>query len=279
MLVFKRLFKFYLDASIHVALAVLALYWTSVYLLNILPNYILAGFLFFSTIGYYNLVKYGGHLKVPDGFDRTSFIMIRTLTVISFFLTIIFSVLLPLRLYAVLGVMFVLGALYFIPLFPNKKSLRSWGLIKILIVGLVWTGSTSVLPIMDRELPWHPDFIFLGLQRFLLVLVLMIPFEIRDLKKDPASLHTLPQKFGLVPTRWIGYLMILFWFPLTFMRLYFTEVEVWTRLGLSLILFASIHYAKKSQSRYYANFWVESIPLLFWAALWWAYFGSVDGMI
>ena len=276
MLVFKRLFDFYLDASIHVALAVLALYWTSVYLLNIPPNYILAGFLFFSTIGYYNLVKYGGHLKVPDGFERTSFLMIRTLTVISFFLTMVFSVLLPLRLYVILGVMFVLGGLYFMPLFPNSKSLRSWGLIKILIVGFVWTGSTFVLPILDSQLPWHPDFIFLGLQRLLLILILMIPFEIRDLKKDPVSLHTLPQKFGLRPTRWIGYLMILFLFPLTFMRVYFTEVEVWTRLCLSLILFASIYYARKSQSRYYASFWVESIPLLFWGVLWWAYFGPVE---
>ncbi|PQJ14390.1 hypothetical protein [Aureicoccus marinus] len=93
MLGIKRLLNFYLDASIHVALAVLALYWTSVYLLNILPNYLLAGFLFFSTIGYYNLVKYGGHLKVPAQMEPTSFVMIRTLTLVSLFLTMVFSVL------------------------------------------------------------------------------------------------------------------------------------------------------------------------------------------
>ena len=238
----------------------------------------LAGFLFFSTIGYYNLVRYGGHLKVPEGFDRTSFIMIRTLTVISFFLTMVFSVLLPLRLYVVLGIMFVLGALYFLPLFPRNKSLRSWGLLKIGIVGLVWTGSTSVLPILDSQLPWHPDFIILGLQRLLLVLILMIPFEIRDLRADPISLHTLPQKFGLVPTRWIGYLMILFLFPLTFMRVYFTEAEVWTRLILSLVLFASIHFAQQSQNRFYASFWVESIPILFWGVLWWVFTGSAENL-
>lgn len=269
MLGLKRLLNFYLDASIHVALAVLALYWTTVYLLNILPNHLLAGFLFFSTISYYNLVKYGGHLKVPEGFEGNTFIMIRTLTVISIFLTMVFSVLIDLKLYWVLGAMFVLGALYILPLFPNGRNLRSWGFVKIVIVGLVWTGSTVVLPIVDNGLPWHLDLLFFGMQRFLLVLILMIPFEIRDLDNDPSHLHTLPQRYGVQPTKWIGYLMILLFFPLTFMRLRFTEWEVWIRLGLCVVLFLTVYYSRKENSKYYASLWVESVPLLFCGVLWW----------
>ena len=273
MLGIKRLLNFYLDASIHVALAVLALYWTSVYLLNILPNYLLAGFLFFSTIGYYNLVKYGGHLKVPTLMEPTSFVMIRTLTLVSLFLTMVFSVLIDLKLYIVLGILFVLGVLYVIPLFPQKKSLRSWGVLKIVIVGLVWTGTTVVLPVVDTGIPWHIDLLFFGLQRFVLVLILMIPFEIRDMKADSTELHTLPQRYGVGPTQWIGYLLILFLFVLTFMRSRFSEGEVLVRLGLSLFLFVLIYFSRNQSGRYYAGLLVEAVPIFYCAALWWVLYG------
>jgi hypothetical protein len=273
MLGIKRLLNFYLDASIHVALAVLALYWTSVYLLNILPNYLLAGFLFFSTIGYYNLVKYGGHLKVPAQMEPTSFVMIRTLTLVSLFLTMVFSVLIDLKLYTILGILFVLGVLYVIPLFPQKKSLRSWGLLKIVIVGLVWTGTTVVLPVVDTGLPWHIDLFFFGLQRFVLVLILMIPFEIRDRKADSRELYTLPQRYGVRPTQWIGYLLILFLFVLTFMRSRFSEGEVLVRLGLSLFLFVLIYFSRNQSGRYYAGLLVEAVPIFYCAALWWVLYG------
>src|SRR5690606_9313982 len=57
--VFKNIFDFYLNASIHVALAVLSLAGVSFLLMDAIPDFKLLGFIFFSVIVCYNFIKYG----------------------------------------------------------------------------------------------------------------------------------------------------------------------------------------------------------------------------
>jgi len=54
-----RFFNFYLDASIHVALAVFSLVYVTTITLNISINSHLIYFIFFGTIVCYNFIKYG----------------------------------------------------------------------------------------------------------------------------------------------------------------------------------------------------------------------------
>src|SRR5690606_18440708 len=111
----------------------------------------------------------------------------------------------------------------------------SLGGLKIFVVALVWAGATVILPIMAaaRNITW--DVGVETLQRFILVLVLLMPFEIRDLKYDAPELRTIPQRFGITRTRSIAILAALLFFILTFFK---KEISVFEVIGKGLFFLA-----------------------------------------
>ncbi len=79
----------------------------------------------------------------------------------------------------------------------NKKRLRDYGILKILVLTGVWTIVTAIIPILE-----HGDTVakypFEILMRFAFVFVLCILFDIRDIQKDLNSkLITLPTRLGI----------------------------------------------------------------------------------
>jgi 4-hydroxybenzoate polyprenyltransferase len=96
----------------------------------------------------------------------------------------------------------VLGALsfaYSLPLLPfkDKKRLKDFGWVKILVLTSVWTIVTSVLPILyyDRLLLDYPYEIML---RFVFMFTLCVAFDIRDMQTDlEADIYTLPNIIGV----------------------------------------------------------------------------------
>ena len=95
-------------------------------------------------------------------------------------------------------VLAVLSFAYSLPLLPLKgKRLRDFGWIKILVLSGVWTIVTSVLPILywDKQLSAFPYEILL---RFVLLFILCLAFDIRDMQTDlQADIYTLPNKIGV----------------------------------------------------------------------------------
>jgi 4-hydroxybenzoate polyprenyltransferase len=97
---------------------------------------------------------------------------------------------------------FVLGILsfaYSIPLLPfrNKKRLKDFGFVKILVLTGVWTIVTSVLPILywDKLIMDYP---FEILIRFVFMFTLCVAFDIRDMQTDlEADIFTLPNLIGI----------------------------------------------------------------------------------
>jgi 4-hydroxybenzoate polyprenyltransferase len=96
----------------------------------------------------------------------------------------------------------VLGALsfaYSLPLLPfrNKKRIKDFGWVKILVLTSVWTIVTSVLPILywDKLIMDYP---FEILIRFVFLFILCVAFDIRDMQTDlEADIFTLPNLIGL----------------------------------------------------------------------------------
>ena len=79
----------------------------------------------------------------------------------------------------------------------NKKRLRDYGILKILVLTGVWTIVTAIIPILE-----HGDTVakypFEILMRFAFVFVLCILFDIRDIQKDLNNkLITLPTRLGI----------------------------------------------------------------------------------
>lgn len=91
----------------------------------------------------------------------------------------------------------LLGVLYIVPFFPWKRSfisLRQLPGTKIIWIAVVWTYLTVYLPglffgSVDTTIP-------AVFERFFFVLLLTIPFDVRDRKSDPADLMTWPALLG-----------------------------------------------------------------------------------
>ena len=144
---------------------------------------------------------------------------------------------------------------------------RSLGGLKIFLVALVWSGITVILPYTEigKVLGWD-DWVEV-VQRILLVLVLLIPFEIRDLTYDKPDLKTIPQRIGVTQTKIFGGFLVLFFFFLTFLKDGITQLELIAKGMLFLILGGLMFVTKRNQSKYFASFWVEFISIFWWFSI------------
>jgi len=261
---FKKIFKFYINASFHVALAVVCLTDITIQEFEISRNYKLLLFIFLATITGYNFVKYAGianlqHLSLAKNLRHIqilSFIAFVGLVYLTFhqsFLVLLFS-----------GILGLFTLLYALPLFGNNTNLRGLTGIKIYVIAFVWAGVTVLLPLADQIHLWKWDVALVFLQRFFLVLALILPFEIRDLRFDLAQLGTIPQKFGVRGTRIAGLVLICILVLLEFVKRQTSIANTVSLIFMGILLMIMIRYSNTRQTKYYASFWVESIPILWW---------------
>jgi hypothetical protein len=261
------LFHFYLDASIHVALSVFALIEVSCIFFGLPRDNHISYLVFFGTIACYNFVKYGVEAKKYFLVANTYHKYIQVVSFIAGAFALYHLFFLSLEVVIGITVLSLLTSLYAIPLLPNTKNLRSLGGLKIFVVALVWAGTTVVLPVIaaDRAVDWD---VFVELaQRFLMILILMLPFEIRDLDYDDPELRTLPQRYGYVNTKIYGAFGTVVFFFLTFLKDHLTYLEVIGKGVLFLVLGVLMFITKRKQSQYFSSFWVEAIPIFWWAGI------------
>jgi hypothetical protein len=157
--------------------------------------------------------------------------------------------------------------LYTLPFFPTKRNARNWAGLKIYIVAICWVGVTLLLPIINSNLPFTIEVLSLALQRFILVFVLILLFEIVDLKTDDLHLKTVPQQIGVKKTKLIGSFLLLIFLFLELISSDFNPRNLGLKLGLALTVFLFLYYSHENRSRYYASFWVESIPIVWYLCL------------
>jgi 4-hydroxybenzoate polyprenyltransferase len=258
----KRLFQFYVNASLHVAIAVVCLVAiTSLeFGLDLLKEFYL--FVFFGTITAYNFVKYA---EVAGLHHRSLTDSLKTIQIFSF---ICFAALLYFAVqqrFYVLVVTFgfgVLTLLYAVP-FLKYKNLRNFPGLKLFIVAIVWAGITVIVPVLASEEVINTSAILTFTQRVCMVIVLTIPFEIRDLPYDIVALRTLPQLFGVLKTKWLGTILVMLIFSIEAIKGNSTQVYWLSLLLFGGMLLMGIWFSREKQSKYYASFWVESFPI------WW----------
>ncbi len=261
----NRLFKFYLDASIHVALALMSLVLVTFIYFGLDINWEVSLFLFLTTIASYNFIKYGveaeKYIIVSNKYHR----VIQVFSFLAMIPALYLALSINLQVWLLLGILTVLVVLYAIPILPKEKTFRTWGMVKVMIVALVWAGITVVLPILSVDAPLDFDVWIETAQRFLFVLVLMIPFEIRDLEFDKPNLGTLPQKMGIRRTKQLGYLIVFIALILTYFKDDIYQAEPFQKSIIFGILILLVAYSEVSRKPVYSAFWVEGLPIL-WAA-------------
>ncbi len=263
-----RFFRFYVKASIHVAFAVIAFLYLTTQFLNISLDKNLLYFIFFGTIPAYNMIKYGVEGKKYLFRKNATQRSIQSVSLISLLISLYFGSFISFTSWKGVFVLGILAGCYALPVFPQKRNLRNLGILKIIIVSLVWSGTTVVLPVLEAHIVISCDVWIELLQRFLIILVLLIPFEIRDLNYDPKELHTIPQRIGIRNTRIGGIFLCFLCFFMTFLKDDLSTIEIFNKTLIALSLAALMIFMPKEQSKYFSSFWVEAFPI-FWVLILW----------
>lgn len=268
----KHIFDFYINSSIHVALAVVSLSWLTLLEFQVSNDKIILYFIFFASITGYNFVKYFGLAKFHYRSLANWLKFIQIFSLVSFASMCFFAFQIHFKTYIYLAGLGLITFLYAIPFLPKrflydeKQNLRSVGGIKIYVIAFVWSGVTVFIPLVNNGSVISEEVFITALQRFIFVVVLTLPFEIRDLKFDSLRLATIPQTIGEGWTKIFGVVLLLIFYTLEFFKAAVSNKEFLVLLIITLITLVSLVKAKRDQGNYYSGFWVEGIPI-FWVLL------------
>lgn len=256
-----RFFDWYLQASLHVALATTALVQMTFYFCYLPFNAAVTMMVFFGTVFSYNFIKYAQVIVKKK--QLTQFLKsIIALSVVSFLMAGISFFFLNFKAQMLTVFFAFLCVLYVIPVARSKTNLRNLAGIKIYIVSLCWAGVTTLLPIVNAAQIIENDVVFKFLQRFILTLILILIFEINDLKYDDIRLKTVPQTIGVLRTKYfIALLSIPFYF-LEFLKVNYYGNQWIINLILVVVIGLFTYFAHPNRTKYYTLFWVESVPIL-----------------
>lgn len=243
MLFFKKLLNFYINSSFHVGFAIFCLVKIAD---PTCSDYALM--VFFGALFSYNFLKYK-HLLQKSAFEIIKLHKILIVSVVAFFsfgflyFQQTFSIQIQLALPGIL--------VFFYPL------IRKIGWLKVFYVSFVISFVTLFIPLQS-----YPFIGTLFLYRFLVLSVLIFPFEIIDIKNDPMNLKTIPQLVGISTTKKIGYLILILSYIVVLCNSNIFDLKIHTLI--SFIIFLSLCFSSLERSKYYSSFWVESIPIIWW---------------
>lgn len=268
----KRLFDFYINSSIHVALAVSSLTYVTVLEFHLKLDINIIFFVFFATVTGYNFVKYFGLAKFHHRSLAIWLKQIQMFSLLSFLVLIYYAFKLEVRTLLYILVLGFVTFLYAIPFLPKSifldkgKNLRAISGLKVYVIALVWSITTVILPLVNQEYPTESDGLLTAVQRYLYVLVAMLPFEIRDLQFDSIKLSTIPQQIGIKATKVVGAILLFLIYILEYFKTNTTEKQHYILLFIVIVMLLFVLFSKVNQKKYYSSFAVESIPII-WVLL------------
>ena len=265
----KQWFSFYVYGNIHVGLAAYCL--TRITMTEFSADHdAVACFVFFSTILAYNFIrvvqldKINGIIAIWIRSYKNALILLNgSCLVFIFYYSLGFSLsdllfLLPFLLASIL---------YVVPVSSKIKRLREIPGLKLFLISFVWTGVTFYFPLYVANLQGMDGIWIDFAQRFLFIMAITIPFDIRDAQFDFPDLKTLPQAIGAGRARWVAVGAILLFEFLEVYRSAVYDAAFMASLIISVVSILLILGAGVRQKRFYSSFWVESIPVVWYILL------------
>ncbi|HHB52674.1 MAG TPA: hypothetical protein ENK75_06525, partial [Saprospiraceae bacterium] len=249
----QRLCIFYLESNIHVSIAAGVFIVISCYNYNNSFGVTYALFTFFSTLFSYNFIRlFEGKVtynkvSLPVLKNQSWYVpLVMLLSLIGMVYFIPFFDINELR---ILIPAFLLTFGYVFPVLRWKGqwvTFRDYPNLKVISVALTWAIVGVLFPLyryLDDPVVWI-QFI----QRFFLIFVLVIPFDIRDLQSDAQKLNTLPQWIGVGKSIKIGLLMLLLYVALDLVLLRYSSHFFISDVFVTLLSFLFLVNTKPNQS-------------------------------
>jgi len=272
--VFKIIFDFIIESSMWVALSVVSLTFITYKNLSVEIDIIVLALSFFSTVFGYNFIKFFEKDQLNNFSVRSVKVQfkklktVQKLNLLFSLFSLLFSLCCFLQLKSFTQLFLILpAALTFFYTNPFKnKTIRSVSGVKIFVIALSWVSVTIGFPVIEGEIELNSSVYIEAIQRFLFVIAITLPFEIRDLESDAEYLKTIPQVVGIKKTKFIGLVLLISFLLLEFCKDVILERNLITVPLVFLISLLAVALSKKKQAIYYSSFWVEGIPV-FWAIL------------
>lgn len=162
----------------------------------------------------------------------------------------------------------VITVFYSIPLFFLKQSfkLREIPGIKILLIGAVWSVATGILPILQYDLnPFLLKNWIWILEQFLFIVVITLPFDIRDYEFDKAEgIKTIPIVLGVKWTERLGVALCFVLSLIHFENWYLgaTPNAIYPLLAFNLFLYLLIRRAQIAKSHLFFLLLIDGTMIL-----------------
>ena len=262
----KKIFDWYINASLHVALATTALVGITNYYSKLPFDVMVVLFVFCATVSSYNIIKYAGYILSHTTFKNTLKLIVALTLVCLLVCAYGFLNFKPATRWAIV-VFGLLNLLYVVPLGSKQLNLRNAAGIKIYIVSACWAGVTLLVPLLEAGMGVTTDVVLKFFQRFILTLILILIFEIRDLKYDDYRLKTVPQSIGISATKTLIYLLSILFYVLDFFK---TGSYPWQGIVNALLIglmVALTYYVTPIRSKYYTLIYAESVPVIWYALI------------
>lgn len=265
----KECFGFYVFGNIHVALAAYCL--TKITFLRFeFQNEPLALFVFFSTILSYNLIRFFQLDKINSmtavwiRANRKGLLVLNTFT-LSGVLYYAFN----LRIEGFIAILpfFLATVFYVLPIKAKTTGLRHIPGLKLFLIAFSWAGITVYFPIQEAGLFEVSNQWIYFMQRFLFVLAITIPFDIRDAQFDLPDLATIPQVFGINKAKMIAVTAMLLFLGIDYIVFDVSLSMFLVDMVIVLLSVILIGFSSARRNRFYTAFWVEALPIL-WYILW-----------
>ncbi len=263
----RRIFDFYIFSNIHVALATFCLVKITLLTYSIQDN-LVPFFIFFATLVSYNFIRLYRFEMVQGWFFefiKTHKKSILGLTLVSALLVVYLGFSLQIQVLIAL-IPFGMFTLFYVIPFPiykeNTMTLRSLAFVKLFLIAISWAGVTVLIPLLNYDIAIQQNEILIFIQRFLFVLVITLPFDVRDVDYDCDTLKTLPQVFGVQQAKRIGLLFVMLFLGIELFKNSLISNQFRIHLIVAIISLFFLFRSKENQHKYYSAFFVESLPII-----------------
>ena len=158
---------------------------------------------------------------------------------------------------------------YAAPIIRRKTELiriREIGLWKIFLIGIVWTGMTVILPAVHHfglgQLT-EPKSWMLGVERFIFIIAITLPFDVRDLVNDAKKgVATIPSTIGWFRSVLLAETLLLLFLFLVWWRGGFDSALFVGYLLSTLATMIGVSFAHPKRNDMYCSFWIEGTMML-----------------
>lgn len=215
--------------------------------------------MFFATLFGYNLQYFSSNTINPQRSAQTSWVVsnkiaIRVLTIISLIITIV------LFIYLFISVLwgYALPAILLVVFYKKTKfgtvAFRTIPLLKIFIISFCWMWTCAILPqvLVGSEINWD-----IAVFEFFFVLIITIPFDVRDYENDKNKLITIPHLIGVNRSYLLSGFFVL---VMLLIACYLGYYLIGGFMGLTFIL---VFLSKKFKSEYYYLLVLDGLLVVF----------------